>query len=85
MGLAGISILALGGVDVAGVMSSIGNSSLGAPAKVIFAFPLIYHYGGGMRHFVSRAECVCVCVSVLSLCWALRVCVGVAGFMSVEH
>jgi succinate dehydrogenase/fumarate reductase cytochrome b subunit len=71
VGLAGISVLALGGVDVAGVMSSIGSSSLGAPAKVLFAFPLIYHYGGGMRHFVSSVcVCVfvCVCIALLSFC-----------------
>lgn len=71
MGLAGISVLALGGVDVAGVMSSIGSSSLGAPAKVLFAFPLVYHYGGGLRHFVSSVCVVCMCtllwLSVLGL------------------
>lgn len=52
-GLAGISILALGGADVPALMSAVGSSAVGPLAKVVFAFPLVYHYGSGIRHFVS--------------------------------
>jgi len=53
VGLTGISLLVLGGADVPSLMSSLGNSMVGVPAKVLFSFPLIYHYGSGLRHFVS--------------------------------
>jgi succinate dehydrogenase cytochrome b556 subunit len=52
VGLTGVSLLALGGADVPSLMSSLGNSMVGMPAKVLFSFPLIYHYGSGLRHFV---------------------------------
>ncbi|TFJ80252.1 hypothetical protein NSK_008395 [Nannochloropsis salina CCMP1776] len=51
VGLTGISLLALGGADVPMLMSSLGNSMVGVPAKVLFGFPLIFHYGSGLRHF----------------------------------
>ena len=53
VGLTGISLVALGGGDVPALMSSLGNSMVGVPAKVLFSFPLIYHYGSGLRHYVS--------------------------------
>jgi succinate dehydrogenase (ubiquinone) cytochrome b560 subunit len=52
VGTGGIGTLALLGVDVAGLASSIGSSAVGPVAKLAVAFPLIYHYIGGMRHLV---------------------------------
>lgn len=45
--------MALVGADPAALMSAIGNSFAGPGAKVLISFPLIYHYLGGLRHFVS--------------------------------
>jgi hypothetical protein len=61
-GLAGISVLALGGADVPAIMSAVGSSAVGPLAKVVFAFPLVYHYGSGLRHFVSLAQWWCVVI-----------------------
>jgi hypothetical protein len=41
------------GADPAALLSAIGNSFAGPGAKVLISFPLIYHYLGGLRHFVS--------------------------------
>lgn len=38
---------------MAGLMSALGSSAVGPAAKVLFAFPLVYHYGSSVRHFVS--------------------------------
>ncbi len=56
-GVAGISLLSLGGADVPALMSAVGDSAVGPVAKVLFAFPLIYHYGSALRHFVSQRVC----------------------------
>lgn len=43
--------MALTGVDVGAVMSSIGDITvLGHVAKFGVAFPLVYHYVAGVRH-----------------------------------
>lgn len=51
--------LGLGAVEMAGgsgsalsLMETIGSSGLAYPAKFCVAFPLTYHYLGGVRHYV---------------------------------
>lgn len=51
-GFYGAGIASLAGLDVADLMSTIGSSSMGPVAKFTVAFPFIYHYLGGIRHFV---------------------------------
>ena len=51
-GFVGAGALALTGADVPALMSTIGASSIGPAAKFVVAFPLTYHYLGGLRHFV---------------------------------
>lgn len=76
--MAGASLV---GVDVPAMMSCIGSSAVGPLAKMAVAFPLSYHFLGGLRHIV-RAHCsslsyVCMLwlrVSMLTLCllcWVL--------------
>jgi hypothetical protein len=38
--------------DVAGLLCSLGNSSVAPVAKFAVAFPLLYHWLGGVRHTV---------------------------------
>ena len=49
--MTGVGALALAGVDVPVLMSTIGDLTvLGTAAKAIVSFPLVYHYLGGIRH-----------------------------------
>ena len=50
VGLGGVAGGALCGLDVAGLAALAGASSLAAPAKFTVAFPLVYHFFGGVRH-----------------------------------
>ena len=50
IGMYGIGIGALGGVDVAHVMYAVGHSGIGPLAKFAVALPLTYHGLGGVRH-----------------------------------
>ena len=52
LGFYGAVIAALVGVDVAELMSIIGSSAVGPAVKFTVAFPFIYHFLGGVRHFV---------------------------------
>ena len=53
VGMTGIGALALVGADVPSVMSSIGSMPIiGVLAKFSVGFPLVYHYLGGVRHFI---------------------------------
>ena len=52
VGMSGMGFLAIMGSDVGGILSSIGNSGVGPLAKFCVAFPLTYHYVGGVRHLV---------------------------------
>ncbi len=43
--------MSLGGVDIASLALAIGNHDVAGPvAKFLVAFPLVYHYLGGLRH-----------------------------------
>jgi succinate dehydrogenase (ubiquinone) cytochrome b560 subunit len=50
IGTTAIGAGALVGMDVASMASTIGSSAVGPVAKLAVAFPLIYHYIGGVRH-----------------------------------
>lgn len=51
MGMYGVGIGALAGMDVASLMTTLGNTTgIGALAKFAVAFPLIFHTVGGIRH-----------------------------------
>ncbi len=50
VGCAGIGGLSLVGCDVPALMSMLGTSSAGPLFKFAVAFPLLYHYGGAIRH-----------------------------------
>ena len=52
VGLSGMGVLSLVGGDVGGLMSCVGNSGVGPLVKFTVAFPLLYHYLGGVRHMV---------------------------------
>lgn len=52
MGTAGVGILSLVHPDVAGLMMELGNSAIAPVAKFSVAFPLLYHWLGGLRHTV---------------------------------
>jgi len=53
VGVTGIGALSLAGIDVPSTLSLIGTTSvIGHVAKFAVAFPLIYHYGGGLRHLL---------------------------------
>lgn len=49
-GVSGIAALSIVGVDVVSMMTALGNSAIGPVFKFSVAFPLIYHYLGGLRH-----------------------------------
>ncbi|GMH84224.1 hypothetical protein TL16_g09855 [Triparma laevis f. inornata] len=49
-GMAGVAAMSLCGGDPAMLAASIGESSLSIPAKFCVAFPLSYHFIGGVRH-----------------------------------
>jgi succinate dehydrogenase (ubiquinone) cytochrome b560 subunit len=52
-GVAGIGGLTLAGIDVPALMTFIGNYPLvGMVGKFAVAFPLSYHYLGGLRHVI---------------------------------
>mmetsp|Transcript_35383 Transcript_35383/g.41700 ORF Transcript_35383/g.41700 Transcript_35383/m.41700 type:complete len:157 (-) Transcript_35383:180-650(-) len=51
-GTAGIAAISLVHPDVGAFMMGLGNSSIGPLAKFSVAFPLLYHYLGGVRHAV---------------------------------
>lgn len=46
----GVAAMSLCGGDPAMLAASIGESSLSIPAKFCVAFPLSYHFIGGVRH-----------------------------------
>lgn len=50
VGATSFAALSIVGVDVAGMMMSLGNSGIGPIFKFSVAFPLVYHYLGGLRH-----------------------------------
>ncbi len=50
IGMYGVGIGALCGLDVAHAMFSLGQSSIGPLAKMTVAFPVVYHALGGVRH-----------------------------------
>lgn len=51
LGIVGVGALSLVGVDVAGLFSTLGNVPVvGHILKLGVAFPLIFHYLGGVRH-----------------------------------
>jgi succinate dehydrogenase (ubiquinone) cytochrome b560 subunit len=50
LGMSGIGTMALLGGDPSALMTAIGGSSLALPAKFCVAFPLSYHFIGGVRH-----------------------------------
>ena len=52
VGVTGIGTIALLGGDAPLLMSSIGNSVVGPLAKMVVSFPLVYHYLGGVRHYL---------------------------------
>jgi succinate dehydrogenase/fumarate reductase cytochrome b subunit len=52
-GIYGMGLGALAGVDVGSTMAALGDSSIGPLVKFAVAFPLSYHYLGGIRHLVS--------------------------------
>lgn len=45
-------LASLSGMDVPALMTTIGSSPIGPLAKFTVAFPFVYHYAGGVRHFV---------------------------------
>mmetsp|Transcript_9011 Transcript_9011/g.9533 ORF Transcript_9011/g.9533 Transcript_9011/m.9533 type:complete len:155 (+) Transcript_9011:57-521(+) len=51
-GFYGAGIASLLGLDVAELMSTIGATQLGPAVKFTVAFPFVYHYLGGVRHFI---------------------------------
>ncbi len=52
-GVYSIGGAALLGIDVGGMLSAIGSTSIIGPlAKASVIFPLVYHYLGAARHFV---------------------------------
>jgi succinate dehydrogenase (ubiquinone) cytochrome b560 subunit len=51
-GFYGAGIASLAGLDVADLMTTLGSSPVGPLAKFTVAFPFVYHYAGGIRHFV---------------------------------
>jgi len=50
IGMSGIGTMSLLGGDPTAVMGMIGESSLALPAKFCVAFPVTYHFIGGVRH-----------------------------------
>ena len=52
-GVSSIAALSLIGTDVPALMSTIGSITvIGSVAKFGVAFPLVYHYLGGIRHLL---------------------------------
>ena len=53
VGVFGASAYALVGGDVPGLMMCLGSLSVVGPvAKMVFTFPLVFHYLSGLRHIV---------------------------------
>ena len=52
VGVSGIGAGALAGLDVPGAMMMLGQSPVGPVLKFGVAFPLVYHYLGGVRHIM---------------------------------
>jgi succinate dehydrogenase (ubiquinone) cytochrome b560 subunit len=52
VGVTGIAALSLGGIDTASTMIFINQYSAAVILKFGVAFPLIYHYLGGIRHMM---------------------------------
>jgi len=50
VGMYGIGIGALAGMDVTHMMYAIGHSGIGPLAKLLVAFPTTFHALGGVRH-----------------------------------
>ena len=52
VGVTGIGCITLLGGDAPMLMSTIGSSMVGPLAKIVVSFPLVYHYLGGVRHYL---------------------------------
>ena len=52
IGASGVGLLSFVHPDIAGLMCDVGNSSAGPLAKFVVAFPLLYHWLGGLRHTI---------------------------------
>lgn len=52
LGFAAVGFLSLVGVDVNSVMDVVSTSFIAPAVKGVVAFPLIYHYIGGVRHMI---------------------------------
>ena len=52
VGVTGIGCITLLGGDAPMLMSTIGSSVVGPLAKIVVSFPLVYHYLGGVRHYL---------------------------------
>jgi succinate dehydrogenase (ubiquinone) cytochrome b560 subunit len=53
VGVGGIGCASLAGVDVANMAVTLGNTNIVGPLlKFGVAFPLVYHYMGGVRHIM---------------------------------
>lgn len=50
VGMYGVGIAALGGLDAAALMATLGQSAVGPLFKFAVAFPLVFHVFGGVRH-----------------------------------
>jgi len=50
IGMYGVGVGALAGIDVTHMMHSLGHSAIGPLAKFSVAFPLAFHLIGGVRH-----------------------------------
>lgn len=60
-GLYGMGFAALAGMDVAATASALGASSMGPLIKLSVVTPLLFHFAGGVRHFVSAENDIEMC------------------------
>mmetsp|Transcript_22381 Transcript_22381/g.29024 ORF Transcript_22381/g.29024 Transcript_22381/m.29024 type:complete len:174 (-) Transcript_22381:312-833(-) len=52
-GVAGVGLLSMAGLELGPLMTCLGNMSVVGPAaKAIVAYPIVYHYLGGLRHII---------------------------------
>ncbi|CAM9940916.1 unnamed protein product [Heterosigma akashiwo] len=53
-GLAGAGVLSIAGLEIGPMLTCLGNMSIVGPlAKGVVAYPIVYHWLGGLRHIVS--------------------------------
>lgn len=52
VGVAGIGALTLAGADTSSLMQALGATPVAPVFKFAVAFPLVYHYFGGVRHIM---------------------------------